>query len=107
MKTHFKTTEDLCVKLQEDINVILTDIREFMHYNEETEEVLKIHFDVDLVLENMNAKSQRAKQEEFVAQTVNDHSEHIYNPDLYSFHRPKQNHNSKSTFNRAAKLFFR
>jgi len=107
MKIHYKTTEDLCVKLQEDVNIILTDIRKFMHYNEETEEVLKIHFDVDLVLENMNAKSQRARHEEFVAQTVSDHTEHVYNPDLYSFRTPMQNTPSVNRFNKAAKLFFR
>jgi len=107
MNIRHTTTEDLCVKLQEDVNVILSDIREFIHDTEETEEALKIHFDVDLVLENMNAKSQRARHAEFVAQTVSDHTEHVYNPDLYSFRSPKQHTVSSSKFNRAAKLFFR
>ncbi len=82
-------TQILSQKLQKDVEIILNDFKEFLREREE-EEISKVHLDVDLVLNKINAPSYRiqmAKEAKIVERGVlNTHKEAstLYNPHFYS-----------------------
>jgi len=103
-------TSVLCAKLQKDVDVILDDFKEFIRDGEEEE--MKIHLDVDLVLNKLSASSYRIQkineQKTLEKKALNTHEKAatLYNPEFYSY----KVRDKKKTFwklNQVTKLIFR
>lgn len=101
----------LSEKLQNDVNGILTDFKEYIRERDEDEQG-KIHFDVDFVLEkmeNIHFRKERSLKKQHVqkAQSSHDESPRVYTSEFYSGPLPDRSRRPFGKLNQAARFIFR
>lgn len=96
-------------KMQRDVDLILSEIKQFIHDEEEGSDGL--HFDVDFVLEQMHSISHRkmVKKEKQITQKVeltHTSSPRIYKSEVYDSPLIDRSRKSLGRLNQAARFLF-